>query len=213
MAGTGGQVSPVRAAACGGTRTPKDFVSRRTEIRSPSFAEGFAEENGRWRKPPTVVGERADGSGVQASAAATRKAEKSILIFLLDTCVLSESMRPHKDAFVVSWLSVNELRRQYISALTIGELYYGAERLSEGRRRRELQLWVRMVEEDYAGRIVPLDHAVAAIWGRLRAASPNGQTVDMQLAATALAHGFTFVTRNVADFRFDGLKVVNPWEA
>jgi predicted nucleic acid-binding protein len=113
----------------------------------------------------------------------------------------------------MSWLTVNELRRQYISALTVGELYYGAERLSEGRRRRELRLWVRMVEEDYAGRIVPLDQTVAAVWGRLRGASPNGQTIDMQLAATALAYGFTFVTRDVTHFRFNGLNVVNPWEA
>lgn len=134
------------------------------------------------------------------------------MIYLLDTCVLSESTRLHKNASVISWLSTHELTRQYVSAVTLGELYYGVGRLNEGRKRRELHAWLKTVEEDYAGRIVPLDLAVAARWGHVRVMAPNVQTVDAQIAATALAYGFVVATRNVKHFQFDGLQVVNPWE-
>jgi toxin FitB len=134
------------------------------------------------------------------------------LIFLLDTCVLSEATKSRKDPGLMAWLAAQELARQYISAITIGELHFGAERLPKGRRQQQLQDWIATVEEDYAGRVVPLDPAVAAHWGRLRARSPDAQTVDLQLAATALTYGFTFVTRNVKHFRFDTLAVLNPWE-
>jgi predicted nucleic acid-binding protein len=112
----------------------------------------------------------------------------------------------------MSWLSTRELARQYVSAVTIGELYYGIERLNEGRKKRELRTWLKMVEEDYAGRIVPLDLAVAERWGHVRVMAPDVQTVDAQIAATALAYGFVVATGNVKHFRFDGLQVVNPWQ-
>lgn len=134
------------------------------------------------------------------------------MIFLLDTCVLSEATKPRKDMGLMAWLAAQDLTRQYISAITLGELHFGAARLPEGRRQQQLRDWIVTVEEDYAGRIVPLDPTVAERWGRLRASSPDAQTVDLQLAATALAYGFTFVTRNVKHFRFDSLAVLNPWE-
>ncbi len=135
------------------------------------------------------------------------------MIYLLDTCVLSEATQPRKNSGVMTWLSQHDLERQYVSAVTLGELHFGAEKLPHGRKRQDLRDWVKSIEEDYAGRIVPLDPSVAACWGQLRAKAPNAQTVDAQLAATALAYGFTFITRNVKHFRFDGLDVVNPWVA
>ena len=135
------------------------------------------------------------------------------MIYLLDTCVLSEATKPRQNLSVISWLSSHELERQYVSAVTIGELYYGVERMSDGRKRNGLRAWLKEVEQDYHGRIVPLDLEVAEQWGRLRAASPNIPTVDAQLAATALAYDFTFVTRNVGHFQFKRLRVFNPWQA
>ena len=134
------------------------------------------------------------------------------MIYLLDTCVLSEATLPRKSETVMAWLSAQELERQYVSAVTIGELHYGVERLPDGHKQRNLRRWIRTIEDDYAGRIVPLDLAVATNWGKLRAASPNTPTIDAQIAATALTFGFTFVTRNVKHFGFDGLKLVNPWK-
>jgi toxin FitB len=135
------------------------------------------------------------------------------LIFLLDTCVLSEATKQSPHPSVVGWLSNQELERQYVSAVTMGELHYGVQRLSQGRRREKLRYWLETIEQDYVGRIVPLDMAIATLWGRLRAIWPNMQTVDGQLAATAIAHGFTFVTRNVKHFQFEGLRVIDPWTA
>jgi toxin FitB len=135
------------------------------------------------------------------------------LIYLLDTCVLSEATKATQSSSVMSWLSSHELERQYVSAVTIGELHYGVERMNHGRKRDGLRVWLKEVEEDYDGRIVPLDQVVAERWGLLRAMVPNIQTVDAQLAATALAYDFTFVTRNVRHFPFEGLRVFNPWQS
>jgi hypothetical protein len=112
----------------------------------------------------------------------------------------------------MSWLSTHELARQYVSAVTIGELYYGVERLNAGRKQQGLRVWLKTVEDDYAGRVVPLDLAVAERWGHVRLMLPNVQTVDAQIAATALAYGFIVATRNVKHFQIDGLQVVNPWQ-
>jgi predicted nucleic acid-binding protein len=134
------------------------------------------------------------------------------LIYLLDTCVLSEATKVSPHPSVVAWLSNHELHRQYVSVVTIGELHFGVQRLPHGRRREKLRDWLKTIEEDYDGRIVPLDIAIATYWGRMGALSPNTQTVDGQLAATAIAYGFTFVTRNVKHFQFEALRVVDPWQ-
>jgi len=132
-------------------------------------------------------------------------------MFLLDTCVLSEATKPQKNAGVSQWLTAQNLDEQYVSAVTIGELHYGAKRLPEGARRRRLSVWIEEIEHDYAGRIVPLDQAVAARWGELRAEHPNMKLADSQIAATAMTYGFRLVTRNVKDFAPAGLVVVDPW--
>jgi predicted nucleic acid-binding protein len=135
------------------------------------------------------------------------------LIYLLDTCVLSEATKPVPHRSVIAWLSSCELERQYVSTVTIGELHCGVQRLGQGRRRDKLRDWIETIQEDYSGRVVPFDMTIAMHWGRLRAISPNTPTVDGQLAATAIAYDFVFVTRNVGHFRFDGLNTVNPWES
>jgi predicted nucleic acid-binding protein len=134
------------------------------------------------------------------------------LIFLIDTCVLSEATKAKKNDAVAAWLRAQETTRQYVSAITIGELCYGAGRLPSGRRRSGIEHWIEAIREDYAGRIVPFDDAIAVRWGHLRAVTPNIAVLDSQIAATALTYGFTLVTRNVRDFRFDGLDVLDPWE-
>lgn len=112
----------------------------------------------------------------------------------------------------MNWIAATPAERQYISALTLGELHYGAERLAGGRKQKALRAWIGTIVEDYAGRIVPLDEAIAARWGQLRAADPNMPTVDAQIAATALTYGFTLVTRNVKHFAVRDLDLVDPWQ-
>lgn len=134
-------------------------------------------------------------------------------MFLLDTCVVSEATKARKDTAVEKWLTEISIDEQFVSALTIGELHFGAAKLPVGKKRRLFEGWIAEVEREFMGKVVPLDENVAAVWGKLKAVDGNSQLVDLQIAATAITYGFVFVTRNVKHFRFDGLKVVNPWEA
>jgi predicted nucleic acid-binding protein len=134
-------------------------------------------------------------------------------MFLLDTCVISESVKPKPNAAVDRWMTFNSPSEAFISVLTLGELHYGVARINNAHRERELNRWIAEVERRFASRIVVFDDMAAREWGYLRARHPKAPTTDAQLAATALAHDLTFVTRNVSDFRFEGLRVVNPWGA
>jgi len=134
-------------------------------------------------------------------------------MFLLDTCVVSESIKPEPQPSVNSWMKYHSQAQSFISVLTIGELYFGVAMLNNPAKERELSHWISDVEQRFASRIVVFDDLAARQWGYLRAAYPAAPTTDTQLAATALAHDFTFATRNVRHFPFDGLKVVNPWES
>ena len=133
-------------------------------------------------------------------------------MFLLDTCVVSESMRPVPDAEVDTWLKTQRNNDLYISAMTAGELLFGIEKLPTGRKRRVLESWyAATVTVGFDGRVLPFDVAAAQFWAVLRSRHDVAHTIDSQIAATALAHGFVVVTRNVRDFVFEGLKVLNPW--
>lgn len=134
-------------------------------------------------------------------------------MFLLDTCVLSEGIRPDPDAHVDVWFKAQDTNDLYISAMTAGELRFGVDRLPVGRKREGLEQWfTETVVVGFSGRVLAFDLKVASHWAGLRATHPNAKTVDSQIAAIAIAHGFTLVTRNVRDFAFEGLSVFNPWQ-
>ena len=134
---------------------------------------------------------------------------------LLDTNVLSELVRPKPDAKVVSF--VRAQTDPYISALTLHELTYGAERAPQPARRAKLIAWVSSLRAQFAGRIVPVAEDIAAEAGRLRdAAESQGRptdAIDALIAASALARGATVATRNTRDFEPLGVPVIDPWQA
>jgi len=137
--------------------------------------------------------------------------------FLLDTNVLSELTRPEPDAYVVEWLDSVDESLLYLSVLTIGEIRKGITALKSGRRRSLLEAWLDTeLTARFAGRMLPIDYFVADRWGRLTAeAQGRGApmpVVDGLLAATALHHHLTIVSRNVRDFAVNGLTSLNPWE-
>lgn len=133
-------------------------------------------------------------------------------MFLLDTCVLSEGIRPVPDVGVDSWFKAQDSSDLFISALTAGELRYGIDKLPQGRKREGLSRWLaETISLGFAGRILAFDLEAASCWARIRSVHPNAQTIDSQIGATAIAHGYTLVTRNVRDFAFEGLAVFNPW--
>ena len=138
--------------------------------------------------------------------------------FLLDTNVLSEfSRRAEPDQRVKGWLEVADPDSLYVSVLTFGEIRLGVELLPPSKRRTQLEQWLdRDLPEWFEGRILPVDQTIADRWGMLRAqAQMKGRplsVIDALLAATALKHNLTLVSRNVSDFTVVGLAIVNPWE-
>lgn len=133
--------------------------------------------------------------------------------YLIDTNVLSEGRRRRPEARVLGFMRTIHGQPSYVSVLSLGELRKGAEmmrRVDPGGAGR-LDTWIEEVEEIYFDRILDVDRIVADIWGRMSAVRERS-VVDTLLAATALAHSLTMVTRNVRDFADTGVPVVNPWD-
>lgn len=125
-------------------------------------------------------------------------------------------MRRRPNAQVDAWLELQQEVHLYISVLTLGELRKGIERLPGGMKKARLQSWVDQdLLDRFAGRVLPVDNEVAEYWGCLCAKTEKaGRTtpvVDGLIAATALVHGLTLVTRNIGDFEATGVPTWNPW--
>lgn len=133
--------------------------------------------------------------------------------YLIDTNVLSELRRREPDANVVRWLERRPATTLYLSVLTLGELRKGIEALPESERKRALVDWLEVeLPGFFAGRVLPIDARVADRWGHLAAqAGRPVPAIDSLLAATALTHDLTLVTRNLRDFQYPGLAVIDPW--
>lgn len=135
-------------------------------------------------------------------------------MFLLDTVVLSELRKPlrQRNTNLVYWIEAISSRDLFVSVVTVGEIERGIER-----QRRlnpqfaaRLTAWLDVVLRTYEGRILPVDIAVARRWGRLTQQIGN-KGLDLAIAATALEHGLTVVTRNVSDFERTGVSVLDPF--
>jgi toxin FitB len=137
--------------------------------------------------------------------------------FLLDTCVLAELVRPNPHPGVLAWFEAQEAESLYLSVLTVGEIEKGVELLPTGRRRIALRTWLETLNSTYSSRVIPVDAAVAIRWGRLCAAAEKSghhlSVVDGLIAATAILHGLTVVTRNTKDFLLTGASLLDPWQA
>lgn len=133
--------------------------------------------------------------------------------YLLDTNVLSEPRRKKPDAGVIEWFAERPASTLYLSVLTLGELRKGVASLEDERRRTALLDWLETeLPAFFAGRVLPIDGEVADRWGRILAAAGRPvPAIDSLLAATALHHGLTLVTRNVRDVAGLGLEIINPW--
>lgn len=133
--------------------------------------------------------------------------------YLLDTNIVSEPSRRLPDPAVLAWLHRTSAWSAHISALTIGEIEQGAARL--GDRGGRYVAWLEgTLLPHYAGRILPVDRAVATAWGRLRgrhaAQGRSLPVIDALLVATASVHDLTLVTRNTRDMLDLGVDVIDP---
>jgi predicted nucleic acid-binding protein len=137
--------------------------------------------------------------------------------FLLDTNCISEAVRVRPDPNVENWVRAAEQELLYLSVLTLGEIRKGLATLAQGKRRTRLETWLEVeLQVRFHRRILPIDVGVADRWGLLEAdAKRKGKplsTIDGLLAATAVHHNLTIVTRNVVDFNGLSVPVLNPWE-
>lgn len=136
--------------------------------------------------------------------------------YLLDTCFISELIKPRPQQSVIEWLGDQDEYTLFVSVLTLGEIQKGIAKLSAGKKKKQLQLWLDQdVRPRFSGRILDVTEEVAALWGKLQATiERKGRkfaAVDSLIAATALIHNLTLVTRNVADFEDSGANILNPW--
>jgi predicted nucleic acid-binding protein len=136
-------------------------------------------------------------------------------MYLIDTNIISELHKGSRcDPNVASWFRRTRDDELFLSALGIGEIRQGIERLRprNPRRAQALETWLDELKESFSDRILPVDERVAQHWGRLNARDLL-PAIDSLLAATAEAHGLTLVTRNVRDIERSGVRCLNPFEA
>lgn len=133
--------------------------------------------------------------------------------YLLDTNVVSETIRRAPNKTALAWLEQIPGEALFVSVLTLGEIRKGIEALADKKRREKLRLWLdHELPRWFEGRVLPVDLAVADRWGRLLAEVGRPvPTIDSLLAATALHHDLALVTRNARDFGYPGLEVINPF--
>ncbi len=139
------------------------------------------------------------------------------MIWLLDTCVLSEYIKKAPAPQVIQWLDEQDEASLFLSVVTLGEIEKGILKLraSDVRRSQKLTAWLGKVEQRFAGRILPLDAPALHAWAQLSAqAELVGQrlpVMDGLIMASAQCHGLTVVTRNTGDFRLCP-QVFDPWQ-
>jgi predicted nucleic acid-binding protein len=130
--------------------------------------------------------------------------------------VVSEWVKPHPNAGVIAWLAHTDEDRIFLSVVTLAELRYGIARMAAGGRRKRLDDWLR--EElplRFEHRLLFVDALIADHWGmavaRAEAVGRRISAMDAWIAATALAHGMTLVTRNASHFEALLTQIINPW--
>jgi predicted nucleic acid-binding protein len=136
--------------------------------------------------------------------------------FLIDTGVIYELVKPKPDDQVRRWIEETDESILFLSVLTLGEIRDGVQRLRPGRRRGRLESWLQVdLPSRFQDRILSIDRAIADRWGGVSAAAAaKGKPVpviDGLLAATAIQHSLTLVTRNSSDVSGAGVPTLNPW--
>lgn len=134
-------------------------------------------------------------------------------MFLLDTNVVSEFRRPRPHGGVIAWAEQVPDEQLHLSAVTLGELQAGIEiaRERDPQKAAEIGRWVDRVAELYS--VLPVDGRIFRVWAKLMHGQPLDLGLDALIAATAVVHDLTVVTRNVRDFQRFSVAILDPWKA
>jgi predicted nucleic acid-binding protein len=133
--------------------------------------------------------------------------------YLLDTNIVSEVRKPRPHGAVLAWIELQHDEQLFISAVTLGELQSGIERVRQHDtgKANEIESWLdQIVESD---QVLPMDGRCFREWGRLMQEKPNQLLEDGMIAATARVHGLVVATRNERDFREFDVRIINPFKA
>jgi predicted nucleic acid-binding protein len=138
-------------------------------------------------------------------------------MILLDTNVISESLRRSPEHRVIEWLDAQSLETLYVSAITVAELRLGVANMSVGKRRDELQASIEnQILPLFSGRVCPFDMTCTAAYAELMTqARSTGSAIaaaDGYIAAIAATNRFSVATRDIRPFQAAGVKVINPWD-
>ncbi len=133
-------------------------------------------------------------------------------MYLLDTNVVSELRRPRPNVAVLEWIADVSAELLFISAVTVGEIQAGIEitRDQDLAKAEELEVWLDKIQVSYA--VLPMDAATFREWARLMHRKSDTIAEDAMIAATAIVHRLTVVTRNVRDFAQFGVDLQNPFD-
>ncbi|HON78808.1 MAG TPA: type II toxin-antitoxin system VapC family toxin [Spirochaetota bacterium] len=136
--------------------------------------------------------------------------------YLLDTCVISEMVKPSPDKKLIRWVENEPSTSLFLSVITIGEIRKGLSKLPASRKKEKLTIWLNMLLEEYSDRILAIDLTVAENWGEMQGrAEKEGvvmPSIDGLIAAITYTNNMILVTRNETDFISANIPVINPWK-
>lgn len=132
--------------------------------------------------------------------------------YLLDTNVVSEVRKPRPHGAVLAWLDLQHEQQLFVSAVTLGELQSGIERVrkQDSGKADEIENWLDQIGNSY--QVLPMDGQCFREWGRLMHEKPNQLLEDGMIAATARVHDLIVATRNERDFRDFNVRIINPFK-
>jgi len=138
-------------------------------------------------------------------------------MIVLDTNVLSETLKPLPNAAVVAWMAAQPRSTLFTTTVVEAEILYGVAVLADGARKTQLQAALKAIfTEDLSGQVIPFDRDCAEAYAGIAANRKNsGQSIsqfDAMIAAATASRGATLATRNLRDFADCGIRLINPWE-
>lgn len=136
--------------------------------------------------------------------------------YLLDTCVLSELIKPEPSPAVLAWVNARSDTDLFTAAMVLAELHRGVVKLPASHRKQDLTAWLEKLQKAFGTRVLPFTLQTAEHWAAMCArAEAVGKTMaafDSIIASSAVENGLALVTRNVQDFAAASVVIVNPWE-